>query len=231
MIRLIFKIFAIILISNYNAITSCGTLWAQSITIGNQVWMVSNLNVGTFQNGDSIKEAKTEKDWKAARKNKQPAWCWYNNDSSYGKKFGRQYNWYSVVDSRGLCPLGWHVPSKHDWLLLVRNLGLESDTFGLESSSDVGGKLKEVGIIEAGTGLWNHPNTGATNSSGFSGLPGGTSSSNGPYGIIGEVGYWWSTTERASASAWYFGLFYTTEKAFWNTAWKPNGFSVRCLKD
>lgn len=78
--------------------------YAQTVTIGTQVWRTKNLDVATFRNGDSIPQAKTNEEWEKAAENQQPAWCYYNNDPANGAKYGKLYNWYAVNDSRGLAP-------------------------------------------------------------------------------------------------------------------------------
>ncbi len=129
--------------------------YAQTVTIGTQVWMSKNLDVAKFRNGDPIPEAKTDEEWYKAVKNKQPAWCYYENDPANGAKYGKLYNWYAVNDSRGLAPVGYHIPSDAEWTQLTDYLG----------GRDVaGGKMKST------TG-WKAPNKDASNSSGFSGLP------------------------------------------------------------
>ena len=80
------------------------------VKIGNQIWMVKNLNVETFRNGDHIHEAKTLEEWKIAGENQKPAFCYYNNDPKNGTIYGKLYNWYAVNDPRGLAPAGYHIP-------------------------------------------------------------------------------------------------------------------------
>ncbi|MBM3920821.1 MAG: hypothetical protein FJ347_06290, partial [Sphingomonadales bacterium] len=150
--------------------------YAQFVSIGGQVFMSKNLDVSTFRNGDPIPQAKTYEEWGRAGENQQPAWCYYNNDPANGAKYGKLYNWYAVNDSRGLAPEGWHVPSDAEWTILTDYLG-----------SDAGTKMKSK------TG-WNENGNG-TNSSGFSGLPGGTRNYNGTFYTIGYDGYWWSSSE------------------------------------
>ena len=99
--------------------------FAQSVTIGTQTWTTLNLDVATFRNGDPITQAKTNEDWEAAGVNKQPAWCYYDNDPKNGTKYGKLYNWYVVVDTRGLAPAGWHVPTDEEWTVLSTFLGGE----------------------------------------------------------------------------------------------------------
>ena len=98
----------------------------EEVIIGEQIWMLKNLDVEKFRNGDLIPEVKTDEEWIKAGENKQPAWCYYDNDSTNGVKYGKLYNWYAVNDSRGLAPDGWHVSSREEWnniLPLYRNHG------------------------------------------------------------------------------------------------------------
>ncbi len=91
--------------------------------------------------------------------------------------------------------------------------------------------MKTTGTIEAATGLWYSPNTGATNSSGFSVAPGGGRFGNGGYNNVGDSGYWWSSSEADTGIAWNRKLYYDFDEAFWTGIVKRSGFSVRCLRD
>ena len=93
------------------------------IKIGNQIWMNENLNVSNFRNGDPILEAETNEEWIRAAKEGSPAWCYYENNSVNGEKFGKLYNWYAVNDPRGLAPNGWHIPNINDWIKLIDYFG------------------------------------------------------------------------------------------------------------
>jgi uncharacterized protein (TIGR02145 family) len=186
------------------------------VTIGTQVWMSENLNVAVFRNGVAIREAKTKEQWIKAGENGQAAWCYYNNDPKNGAKYGRLYNWYALVDDNGLCPTGLHVPTDSEWTVLTDYLGGENVA---------GGKMKEVG-----TTSWNGPNTDATNTSLFSGLPGGDRYSVGS-DSGGRVGNWWSSTEYSIYDAWYRSLGNNDGSVFRSTNLKDVGLSVRCLQD
>ena len=94
-----------------------------TIIIGTQEWMASNLDVATFRNGDLIFEAKSDEEWEKARENKEPAWCYYENDPANGSKYGKLYNWYAVIDSRGLAPVGYKIPSDAELTKLTDFLG------------------------------------------------------------------------------------------------------------
>lgn len=190
---------------------------AQTITIGDQVWMTKNLNVDKFRNGDPIPEAKTDEDWIKAGENKQPAWCYYENDPANGEKYGKLYNWYAVNDPRGLAPEGWHVPSDSEWIQLINYLG---------GKKVAGGKMKT-------TSEWEAPNTDASNSSGFSGLPGGfRQGHSGQFIFMTGYGYWWSSTEGGSSTknAWAKGLSYSNGAITIGSS-KESGYSFRCIKD
>jgi uncharacterized protein (TIGR02145 family) len=185
----------------------------KEVKIGTQVWMVENLNVERFQNGDIIPEAKTSKEWERAGKNHKAAWCYYKNNRKNGDKYGKLYNWYAVNDPRGLAPKGWHVPSDEEWNVLTDYLGGEEKA---------GAKMKS----KSG---WNDGGNG-TNSSGFSGLPGGYRTSDGTFSYFGYYGGWWSSTEANTTNAWNRYHYYSIGNV-WNYNDKPNGFSVRCLRD
>jgi uncharacterized protein (TIGR02145 family) len=187
----------------------------KTITIGKQVWMSENLNVEKFRNGDPIPEAKTDEEWKKAGENKQPAWCYYNNDPANGEKYGKLYNWYAVNDLRGLAPEGWHVPSDEEWTILLNYLGGEEVA---------GAKLKsQTGWVEDGNG---------TNISCFLGFPGGYRVSTGKFFDVGYNASWWSSTEMDTEIAWYRTLFFYDDWVYrFDRGVKRDGYSVRCLKD
>ena len=97
------------------------TAFAQTVTIGSQEWMNTNLDVVSFRNGDPIPQVKSKEDWELARNLEQPAWCYYNNDPKPGEKYGKLYNPSALNDSRGLAPEGWHIPSHKEFNLLLEN--------------------------------------------------------------------------------------------------------------
>jgi uncharacterized protein (TIGR02145 family) len=177
--------------------------------------MLKNLDVSTYRNGDLIPEVTDPNLWVGL---KTGAWCWYNNDSAtYASTYGKLYNWYAANDSRGLAPTGWHIPSDDEWTTLSTFLG---------GDAVAGGAMKEAGTMH-----WITPNTGATNSSGLTCLPGGARDDRGEFSFIENDGYWWSSTEIDVTEAWsrYLG-FYGGLLGRTNTE-KLLGFSVRCLKD
>jgi uncharacterized protein (TIGR02145 family) len=186
----------------------------QPLSIGNQVWMLKNLEVDTYRNGDSIPQVMDSDQW---IKLKTGAMCYYSAglDSIYGKL----YNWYAVNDSRGLAPVGWHIPTQAEWIELDNFLG---------DSNLSGGKLKEIG-----TSHWNSPNTGATNEIGFTALPGGYRRWMGEFSSAGLIGMWWTSTVYGG---YYGGCVYISSfSAILNCQGGGNdreyGLSVRCVKD
>lgn len=187
------------------------------IEIGRQNWMTKNLDVDKFLNGDPILEARTKEEWIKAAESKQPAWCYYYNDLGNGKKYGKLYNWYAVIDSRNIAPQGWHIPNKDEWAELIDFLG---------GASVAGGKMKH------NKGWEGYDNTGnGTNESGFSALPGGYRIQTCIFDGIDYGGKWWSSTDEGIGSAWSFGLGYGTSRVNKNLDWKQCGLSVRCIKD
>ena len=186
--------------------------YAQTVTIGSQVWTSKNLDVATYRNGDVIPQVQDENAWENLTTG---AWCYYDNDASNGTEYGKLYNWYAVNDPRGLAPNGYHIPTDAEWTQLSDYLGGESEA---------GTKMKSTsGWVVNGNG---------TNSSGFSGLPGGfRRNSLGTFDAIGEDGYWWSSTENGTNAAWDRVLVYNNGNVYRYYSSKVNGFSVRCLRD
>ena len=184
------------------------------IKIGKQTWCVKNLDVTNFRNGDPIPETKTKKEWQKASENGKPAWCYYENKTSNGTKYGKLYNWYAVNDPRGIAPKGYHIPSDEEWTKLTNYLDGE-DEAGTKMKSSFG---------------WDKNGNG-TNSSGFSGLPGGFRSIDGAFFGIGSLGDWWSSSERDTNDAWIRYLDCSGGDLERSDGYEKIGFSVRCLRD
>jgi uncharacterized protein (TIGR02145 family) len=199
----------------------------QTVRIGAQVWMKENLKVSKYRNGNSIPTGLTDSQWSVTSSG---AFSVYNNDQTNNSIYGKLYNWYAVSDSRGLCPIGWHVPTDHDFNLLTKLIDKLADTTcnNCPGSTTAGGKLKSSGTIQSGNGLWNTPNTNASNESGFSGLPGGSGQ---PFDGLGAAGRWWTSTENYTNSARVRYLGFDGAGIQRNFNSKTFGFSVRCLKD
>ena len=192
------------------------TIQAQTVTIGKQVWMTKNLDVSTFRNGDVIPQASSNEAWKAAGVNKQPAWCYYDNDPANGAKYGKLYNRYAVNDPRGLAPEGHHIPTDAEWTVLTDYMG---------DYPRVGKKMKST------SGWVENENGNGTNLSGFSGLPGGYRNDNGTFGYVGMLGCWWSATAYATDDAFFRYLLYNNDDVYRSSNVKEAGLSVRCVKD
>jgi uncharacterized protein (TIGR02145 family) len=185
-----------------------------SIVLGNgQEWMAENLRTTSYSNGDPIPNVIDATQWGNLTSG---AYAYYNNDSQYETPYGNLYNWYTVNDSRNLCPTGWHVPSDTEWSVLTDYLGGETIA---------GGKMKSLS-----TQYWASPNANATNEINFSGLPGGNRTDFG-FNYIGYYGYWWSSTEYTSGVSWFRQLSYNDVNVGRNAQYKDHGISVRCLKD
>ncbi len=194
------------------------------VEIGGQCWFADNLATDQYRNGDLIPTGLDIAIWQNTTAG---AYAIYNNDPANDVTYGKLYNWYTTVDTRGLCPAGWHVPTDCEWMYLEGSLGMsvaDQETAEWRGTNE-GGALKT-------TTNWNSPNVGATNSSGFTALPGGWRSNFGSYSIFGDDGLWWSSTEYDSVNAWYRGLNYLISDVDRNDdVNKHFGFSVRCVRD
>lgn len=201
----------------------------RTVKIGNQTWMAENLRTSRFRNGSPVSYIVDNVAW---YETVAPAWCWYNHQENLNFPMGKLYNWYAVADSKGLCPAGWHVPDSVDMANLRYNILIATgDTLNL------GGKMKSTNLM-AWYQYWVPTNKGATNQTGFSGLPGGmrstsefinTGFNNSKFGI------WWQKTGIPK----YYVLrkvsdqleFYSPDFSLDDIGSKKQGLSVRCLKD
>lgn len=189
----------------------------KTVIIGNQEWMGANLKTTKYNDGNPIPLVTDHPEWERLS---TPAYCWYRYGDSYISTYGALYNWYAVNTGK-LCPTGWHAPSESEWATLINYLG------GAEIA---GGKLKEAGTMN-----WRSPNTGATNETGFTALPGGWQVGN--YGsMLWEQGLWWTATSSINDAnnAWLVFLKYDESiigllDCCINA--KYYGVSVRCIKD
>ena len=187
----------------------------KSIIIDTLEWLSENLRTSTYANGEAIPNV-SDATWGDIG---QGAWCFYQNNSQFNDPYGKLYNWYAVADGRKLCPSGWHVPSNYEWTLLQNYLG----------GGDVaGGKLKEIGTIH-----WASPNSGASNLSGFTGLPGGDrrGATNSVFEVITTLGRHWSSTPINTNEAYGFDLSGGATNLGKNQFNRSYGFSVRCVRD
>jgi uncharacterized protein (TIGR02145 family) len=186
-----------------------------TVNIGKQEWVSKDLNVSHFRNGDLIPEAEDASAWMKADWKKTPAWCYYNGDASYGKVYGKLYNWYAVIDPRGLAPKGWHIPTDLEWKTMSIYLG---------GDSAAGTKMKY-------TKDWDSTGNG-TNESGFRGMPCGARNGDASFAGIGKYVDWWSYSKTDTVAipslGYNDGIIDIT---YGGDDWGACGFSVRCLKD
>jgi len=186
----------------------------ETVQVGDQFWMAENLKVTHYRNGDPIPTGYTNEEWSNLDDTDSGAFAIYDDDQGNVDIYGNLYNWYAVYESLGICPEGWQVPSDSEWSDLTNYLG-----------SEAGGKLKETGFDH-----WNSPNTGATNESGFTALPGGYRN-NGGYIHMGNYNYFWSTTAFNSSSSVGRKLYFNTSSVHQSHFDNRTGFSIRCIKD
>ena len=196
-----------------------------TVQIATQCWMAENLNIGTVISGSShqLNNGVIEK------------YC-YNDDTANCDVYGGLYLWDEMMQyvttegTQGICPSGWHLPSDSEWMTLEEEVesvsGVNWNTTGPRGYY-AGSNLKETG-----TSHWYSPNNGATNFSGFTGLPGGKRYPDGTFSNLTALGYWWTSSELDAYSAWNRSLHYDDARVFRYTEVKSNfGFSVRCQKD
>ena len=212
-----------------NGVTDIDGNQYNTVIIGTQEWMKENLQVSKYSDGTPIPQVTDPIAWSNLTTG---AWCYYNNNSSLGSTYGKMYNWYAVAgiwqaesnpptsaeiaSRKSLAPSDWNVPSVADWSSLFNYLG---------GNSVAGGKMKEAGLNH-----WMDPNTDATNSSGFTGLPGGYR----PTNTIGQnltgTGHWWCSDYVAPFAATFFQLSFDSGTVVNSVFDTRTGISVRWVK-
>ena len=173
----------------------------RTISLGNQVWMIENLKVTRYRNGDKIPNVTNQADWD---KLNSGSYCWYNNEIANKTNYGALYNWYAVSDSRNLAPQGWHIATEKDWKLLATYFQVMS---------------------EAGT------KTKVTSFSGLLGGYRGSRESVNSFYNINKISMWWSSTNGNDLYAVIFGLRNGDVTLINTLGNKYFGSSVRCVKD
>jgi uncharacterized protein (TIGR02145 family) len=186
----------------------------KTIQIGTTIWMAENLRSTRLCNGDAIYGMPELTTWLENKDQKLPAWVYANNNPALDEPYGKLYNWYAVEDARGLCPCGWEIPTEEEWSNLQSHLG-----------DDSGGKMKTAGLF-----YWQSPNTGATNESGYSGLPAGLRTAQGSFENFGTGGIWWTNNELDAFSAKVIALTFNSSDIGIGFAEKATGLSIRCIK-
>lgn len=190
-----------------------------TIQIGSQEWMAENLRTTRYSNGDTIPNVISNNLWGNIN---YGAWCYVQNNIQYNYPYGKFYNWFAVDDNRNVCPSGWHTPSFYDWDTLITFLG---------GNPGAGNKMKSTS-----SQYWEIPNSGHTNSSGFSAIGCGgfrnSSGSVGPTYTINDLNWIWSATEDSLNKANFVGLLYMNNAVdTTNNIEKVYGLTVRCVKD
>lgn len=200
------------LYAGYTVVDADGNVY-NTVLIGSQRWMAENLRVTKYSDGAEIPEVTDANEWANLT---TAGYCWYGNgtDPAERQKWGALYNWYTVNGGK-LAPEGWHVPGDAEWSTLETYLG---------GSSAAGAKMKE-----AGTAHWNAPNTGATNSTGFSAYPGGDRYITGAFNGSGNIGYWWSANSYTTDSAYHRYLTFNSTSFLSDRNFMRRGFSIRCV--
>ena len=195
------------------------------VTLGTQTWTACNLDVSTYRNGDIIPQVQNPTQWMSLTTG---AWCYYDNNPINGCTYGKLYNWYAVNDPRGLAPDGYHIPTEAEINILQQYLG---------GSSVAGGKLKSTGTLQAGTGLWQSPNTGATNETRWTSLPGGAREGATGGNAISLDGLYWTSSPNSNPSpsflpfAVYYDTFHSNTLLDLKSYYKTSGYSVRLIKN
>jgi uncharacterized protein (TIGR02145 family) len=197
----------------YGTVTDIDGNVYKTIQIGTQTWMAENLKVTHYRNGTSIPNVTDSVAWYNLTTG---AYCNYENNPNISTTYGKLYNWYAVKDSNNIAPLGWHVPSDNEWTILTDYLGGENLA---------GGKLKEIGITH-----WADSNRNATNESGFTAIPAGYHYDYN-FEKIGIWARWWSSTDYSIDFAYGRVINEYGTVSINNGGYKPNGYSVRCIKD
>lgn len=210
-----------------------------TIEIGTQVWMAENLKVTQYPDGSPITQISDEADWNEMTPDIQ-AYCWYNNQIEYSDTSGVLYTWAAAMNGapgsdtipsgvQGVCPEGWHIPSDAEWKTLEIFLGMsELDANNYDwRGSDEGAQLKETGFSN-----WAIPNAGASNSSGFTAVPGGFRSAQGSfYSVDQYAAFWSSKAEEGSDNAWYRTIHFEREQVYRQHNNMRLGLSVRCIQN
>lgn len=185
------------------------------VTIGTQIWMVENLRTTKYANGDNIPNINT---YEERISTTSGGWNYRGNQVWYNHPFGKQYNWYALIDARNVCPTGWHTPSETEWTTLINYLG---------GNSVAGDKLKEAGNVH-----WAVDNQGATNSSRFTALPGGGEGVNSTNYFFGYAGYFWSATEYNANENFAWSYVLNKNSAIDKLIYpKQAGHTIRCMRD
>jgi uncharacterized protein (TIGR02145 family) len=189
------------------------------VEIGSQKWLGQNLKTTRYNDGTPIPLQPTAGIWDTLSTH---AYCWYDNNIAFKDPYGALYNWHVTnADGNGgknPCPVGWHVPHDDEWTALTDYLG---------GQAVAGNKLKE-----AGTTHWDPPNSGATNETGFTALPGGKRGTGSAFVVMGSEGSWWTSYAHPTyGSAYYRSMGFASAGVYRSHLGKTFGMSIRCIMD
>lgn len=208
-----------------NPVTDIDGNMYTTVVIGTQEWFAENLRTTRYNDGTPIPTGYSIPDWAGLT---EPAYAVYpytsiegfNSEEEVLEAYGALYNWYAV-NTKKLCPEGWHVPTDAEWYVLTNYLG------GISG----GGKLKSTRTDPAPHPRWNSANAGATDEYGFSALPGGYRSFNGGFNYVGHTGFWWSNTDSGADNAYFRNIVYDSGNVNPRNTSKKHGMAVRCIRD
>ncbi|MFN5620007.1 MAG: FISUMP domain-containing protein [Flavobacteriales bacterium] len=186
---------------------------------GTQEWMAANLTVTRFSNGDAISEVTDNAQWAGTT---TPAWCYLDNNTANNVIFGKLYHGSVSIDTRNVCPSGWHLPSNDDWQTLITTLG---------GSSVAASAMRTTGTIQDGTGFWPFDNVISNNVSGFSAQPGEFRNTDGTFTDLVVSANWWSSTEATATTNFTVGIYSFSNTTFNQDLDRAYGMSIRCIRD
>jgi len=203
-----------------------------TVTIGTQVWMVENLKVTRYRNGDVIGNGASSTSHETVRKCQ---WA-YDNDESNVEIYGRLYTWHAAADSRCICPVGWHIPTVEEMntlkeYLITNGYNYDGTTSGNKCAKALASESNWEFIGNEGTpGNTDYPEK--RNITGFNGLPGGSKDVANLFGEKGHAGVWWSSSEYNSDFPWAMCMCNSLPTLYIGPLLPKNlGYSVRCIKD
>jgi uncharacterized protein (TIGR02145 family) len=205
-----------------------------SIRIGAQEWLTENLRTTRYSNGDLI--GTTNPSDHNLYNESTPKYQWaYAGQDSNASVYGRLYTWYTAMDTRNVCPAGWHVPTESEWIrlenyLIANGHNYDGTTTGNKIAKSLAAKTNwESSYYTGAVGNADYP--GKRNSSGFTALPGGYRFDDGLFDGLGSHGNWWSSTETGSLFARCFYIYCNYFNTYRGDDLKKGGFSIRCVKD
>ena len=203
-----------------------------TVRIGTQTWMVQNLRTTHYNDGTAIPNITDATAWSTLS---TPGYCWYKNDETSNKPiYGALYNWH-VINTGKLCPKGWHVPTNDEFTVLENYL--IANGYNYDGKTSGNNYAKALASI-TGWSLSTNPGAIGTNdypskrnATGFTARPGGYRTLDGTFALIGDAGYWWSSSENGPSLVWYRQMYFNISNISSTYINKGVGFSIRCIKN